>query len=43
MGKNESGFQHVEACQIQESAIEGRLEKKFSKLTMIGMAFAILK
>jgi hypothetical protein len=43
MGKDENGFQHVEARQIQDGAIEGHLKKKFSKLTMIGMAFAILK
>jgi hypothetical protein len=43
MGKDNSILNHVDTRQTQDSAVEGYLEKKFSKLTMIGMAFAILK
>lgn len=35
--------QHVENLSPQVSTVQGQLEKKFSKLTMTGMAFAILK
>lgn len=34
---------HVESLSRQTTTAEGQLEKKFSKLTMTGMAFAILK
>ena len=34
---------YVETLQPQTSHAEGHLEKRFSKLTMTGMAFAILK
>ena len=43
MDKSDTSMHHVEMYQPQGNAIEGQLEKKFSKLTMIGMAFAILK
>jgi hypothetical protein len=33
----------VETLSRQTTTAEGHLEKKFSKLTMTGMAFAILK
>lgn len=33
----------IERLRPQTSHAEGHLEKKFSKLTMTGMAFAILK
>lgn len=34
---------YVDTLQTQTSHAEGHLEKRFSKLTMTGMAFAILK
>jgi hypothetical protein len=43
MGKDNTILNHVNTRQTQDSVVEGHLEKKFSKLTMIGMAFAILK
>lgn len=33
----------IQTLDRQASVAEGHLEKKFSKLTMTGMAFAILK
>lgn len=41
MDTKEHGY--VETLQPQMSHAEGHLEKRFSKLTMTGMAFAILK
>jgi hypothetical protein len=43
MDKSKPDKHEADSLSRQTTTAEGQLEKKFSKLTMTGMAFAILK